>query len=201
MGEFVKQWLADIGIAVQLDPVSDNQVNDRTTGGDFDLAMSGWSANPDPDYVLRLQTCGSRPSPDGGGTPDSFLCDPVYDDLYARQLGEFDPAKRIDLVKQAQRRFYDQASASVLYYQNSLEAYRSDRFSGFTTQPANGGVITGQQGYWGYYGAQPTPKAEHASDPPDYGRIGLVLLGIVVVGGVVILLVARHRRATMDERE
>lgn len=201
VGEFVKRWLADIGIAVQLDPVSDNQVNDRTTGGDFDLAMSGWSANPDPDYVLRLQTCGSRPSPDGGGTPDSFLCDPVYDDLYARQLGEFDPAKRIDLVEQAQRRFYDQASASVLYYQNSLEAYRSDRFSGFTTQPANGGVITGQQGYWGYYGAQPTPKAEHASDPPDYRKIGLVLLGIVVVGGVVILLVARHRRATMDERE
>lgn len=200
VGEFVKRWLADVGIAVELEPVSDNQVNDRTTAGDFDLAISGWSANPDPDYVLRLQTCGSRPSPEGGGTPDSFLCDQVYDDLYARQLGEFDPAKRIDLVKQAQRRFYDQATASVLYYQNSLEAHRSDRYSGFTTQPAGEGVITGQQGYWGYYGAQPTPAAMSSQDT-DYGTAALVLVGVVVVAGVVILLVARRRRATVDERE
>ncbi|WP_243788835.1 ABC transporter substrate-binding protein [Saccharopolyspora gloriosae] len=200
VGEFVKRWLADVGIAVELEPVSDNQVNDRTTAGDFDLAISGWSANPDPDYVLRLQTCGSRPSPEGGGTPDSFLCDQQYDDLYARQLGEFDPAKRIDLVKQAQRRFYDQATASVLYYQNSLEAHRSDRYSGFTTQPAAEGVITGQQGYWGYYGAQPTPAAMNSQDT-DYGTVAWVLVGIVVIAGVVILLVVRHRRATVDERE
>lgn len=200
VGEFVKRWLADVGIAVELEPVSDNQVNDRTTAGDFDLAISGWSANPDPDYVLRLQTCGSRPSPEGGGTPDSFLCDPIYDDLYARQLGEFDPAQRIDLVKQAQQRFYDQATASVLYYQNSLEAYRSDRYSGFTTQPAAEGVITGQQGYWGYYGAQPTPAAMRSQDT-DYGTVALVLVAVVVVAGAVIVLVVRRRRATVDERE
>ncbi len=200
VGEFVKRWLADVGIRVRLEPVSDNQVNDRTTAGDFDLAVSGWSANPDPDYVLRLQTCASRPTPEGGGTPDSFLCDPAYDDSYAKQLGEFDPAKRIELVQQAQARFYEQASASVLYYQNSLEAYRSDRFSGFTAQPADGGVITGQQGYWGYYGARPTAAATTSRAADDRTTL-LVLAGVVLVAGAVGLLVARHRRATVDERE
>ena len=88
----------------------------------------------------------------------------------------------------------------VLYYQNSLEAYRSDRFSGFALQPADGGVITGQQGYWGYYGAQPTAAAMTSRAADDRTTL-LVLAGVVVVAGAVILLVARHRRATVDERE
>jgi peptide/nickel transport system substrate-binding protein len=201
VGEFVKQWLRDVGINVELQPVSDNQVNDRTTAGDFDLAISGWSANPDPDYVLRLQTCGARPSPGGGGMPDTLQCDPHYDDLYNRQLGEFAPAARAGLVKQAQQRFYDQAAGLVLYYQNSLEAYRSDRLEGFTMQPAKDGVLTGQQGYWGYYTAKPTAEARNGSGRTDYGMVALALGGVVVFAGVVIVLVVFRRRATADDRE
>jgi peptide/nickel transport system substrate-binding protein len=200
VGEFVQRWLADIGIDVELQSLSDNQLSERTTAGDFDLAVSGWSVNPDPDYVLRLQTCGARPSPQGGGTPDTFLCDPRYDDLYRRQLAEFNPVMRSELVKQAQQRFYDQATGLILYYPNSLEAYRSDRFSGFTTQPKNGGVVTAQQGYWGYLSAQPTPAAMSGSGP-DYGLVGLILGGAMVLAGLIVLLVVLRRRAMVDYRE
>ena len=198
VGEFVRRWLAELGITVRLDAVSDNQVNDRTTAGDFDLAISGYSANADPANALRYQTCDARPSADGGGTPDSFLCDPVYDDLYSRQLGEFDPAKRIELVEQAQQRFYDQATGLVLFYQNSLDAYRTDRFSGFTLQPGHDGVITAQQGYWGYYGAQPTREAMSGSTASDYTTAAWVIGGVVVLVGVVVAGVAVRRRATAD---
>jgi peptide/nickel transport system substrate-binding protein len=201
VGEFVKRWLADLGINVELQPVSDTQVDERTTGGDFDMIISGWSANPDPDYVLRLQTCASRPSPGGGGQPDTFLCDPSYDELYRRQLGEFDPGARADLVKQAQQRFHEQATGLILFYGNSLEAYRSDRFTGFTTQPNTEGVITGQQGYWGYYGAQPTEKAVSGSDSANYRTVALVIGGVVVLVGVAVVLIVLRRRATADSRE
>ncbi|KAA5831997.1 ABC transporter substrate-binding protein [Saccharopolyspora hirsuta] len=201
VGEFVKRWLADVGIGVELQPVSDNQLNDRTTGGDFDMVISGWSANPDPDYVLRLQTCGARPSPGGGGNADTFLCDQQYDDLYNRQLGEFDKAKRVELVNQAQARFYDQAAGLILFYQNSLEAYRTDRYAGFTLQPADNGVIVAQQGYWGYYGAQPTEAAVSGSSGTDYSTVAWVLGGAVVLVGVVVALVIVRRRATADTRE
>ena len=200
VGEFVKQWLSELGISVELQPVSDNQLNDRTVAGDFDMVISGWSANPDPDYVLRLQTCGARPSPDGGGNTDSYLCDRQYDEAYTRQLSEFDPTARQAAVQQAQERFYDQAAGLILFYQNSLEAYRSDRFSGFTLQPAGEGVITGQQGYWGYYGAQPTELAMSASSG-DYSTAALVLGGVVVLVGVGVVLVVFRRRATADNRE
>ncbi|WP_277954046.1 ABC transporter substrate-binding protein [Saccharopolyspora soli] len=201
VGEYVKRWLADLGINVELQPVSDNQLNDRTTAGDFDMVISGWSANPDPDYVLRLQTCGARPDPAGGGTNDTFLCDQQYDDFYNQQLAEFDAAKRVDLVKQAQARFYDQAAGLILFYQNSLEAYRSDRYTGFTQQPNTEGVITGQQGYWGYYGAQPTEAAMNGSSGTDYTGVAWVLGGVVVLVGVVVALVVVRRRATADTRE
>jgi peptide/nickel transport system substrate-binding protein len=221
-GPFIVGWLKDIGLNVQLQPRSDDQVNEDTTRGEFDLAFSGWNANPDPDYVLSLQTCANRPNAQGeGGTPDSFLCDKEYDDLYAQQLKEFDPAKRADLVKQMQERLYDQATLVILGYDNALEAYRKDAFEGFPKQPADNGVFMNQQGYWGYLGATPkgagpvptfdengmmTTSGAATSDAAadSGGNTGLVL---GIVGGVVVvllvggLLFARSRRKTADDRE
>lgn len=218
---FIKGWLKEIGINVTIQPRSDNQVNEDTTRGDFDLAMSGWSANPDPDYVLSLQTCGNRPNADGkGGTPDSFLCDKEYDDLYAQQLSEFDRQKRIDIVKKMQAKLYDQATLVILGYDNALEAFRKDRFEGFPKQPAEDGVIMFQQSYWGFLGA--TPKGEGpvpvydgsqgatsggdtteaaGEDSSDTGLILGIVGGVIVVVLVVGLLVARGRRKTADDRE
>jgi len=221
-GPFVKGWLKDIGIGITLEPVSDDQVNEDTTRGDFDLAFSGWNANPDPDYVLSLQTCANRPNAEGkGGTPDSFLCDKTYDNLYKKQLSEFDRDKRIDLVKQMQSRLYDQATTVILGYDNALEAYNKKAFEGFPLQPADKGVIMNQQGYWGYYGATPAGEGpvpvygengentatgdgttEAAAD--DGGNTGLIL---GIVGGVIVilliggLLVMRGRRKTAEDRE
>lgn len=221
-GPFVKGWLKEIGINITLEPRSDTQVNEDTTRGNFDLAFSGWNANPDPDYVLSLQTCANRPNAEGkGGTPDSFLCDKTYDDLYKKQLSEFDRDKRIDLVKQMQARLYDQASLVILGYDNALEAFRKDAFEGFPLQPADGGVIMNQQGYWGYFGATPAgegpvPSFDEngentatgdgtteaaAEDSSNTGLILGIVGGVVVILLVVGLLFARGRRKTAEDRE
>ena len=62
-------------------------------------------------------------------------------------------------------------------------------------------MITGQQGYWGYYGARPTPLAA-SSGEPDYARISLVALGVVVVfgaGGGYILKMIRKGPQPIDD--
>lgn len=221
-GPFIKGWLKDIGINVTIEPRSDTQVNEDTTRGDFDIAFSGWNANPDPDYVLSLQTCANRPNAEGkGGTPDSFLCDKTYDDLYKQQLSEFDRGKRIELVKKMQSRLYDQASLVILGYENALEAFRKDVFEGFPLQPLDGGVIMNQQGNWGYYGATPAGQgpvpvfdkggANSASgadttqaageDSSNTGLILLIIGGVIVVVLVGGLLFMRGRRKTADDRE
>ncbi|NRN65438.1 Periplasmic substrate-binding component of ABC-type dipeptide/oligopeptide transport system [Kibdelosporangium sp. 4NS15] len=207
--KYITSWLKDIGIAVEPQMVADQKVNDATTAGNFDLAFSGWSANPDPDYVLSLQTCASRPNADGkGATPDSFLCDPEYDALYAQQLAETDRAKRIEIVKKMQQVLADRASLVILGYDNPLEAYRADRWAPFTTQPSSGGVIMNQQGYWGYYSATPgrTTDADAPAEAQGGGGntglvIGLVGGGVVVVLAGVLAFARLRRRGTADERE
>ncbi|WP_367128175.1 ABC transporter substrate-binding protein [Saccharothrix sp. HUAS TT1] len=200
-GEFVKRSLADLGIVVDVQIVSDNQLNEAGTAGTFDLQFSGWGTNPDPDFILSLHTCGQRPNADGkGGTTDTFFCDAEYDALYAQQRAEFDPAKRRELVERMQQRFYDQVPALVLGYDNALEAYRSDKFASFPVQPDPGGVIMAQNGMWGYYGA--TPAA--AAGEPSGSDTGLVL---GVVGGALVVLVggawlvARRRGPRAEDRE
>ena len=200
-GEFVKRSLADLGIVVDVQIVSDNQLNESSTAGTFDLVFSGWGTNPDPDFILSLHTCDQRPNADGkGGTTDTFFCDPEYDALYARQRAEFDPAKRRELVLKMQQRFYDQVPAVVLGYDNALEAYRSDKFASFPVQPDPGGVIMAQNGVWGYYGATPAASAGE----PTRSSTGLVL---GVVGGALIVLVGgawligRRRGLRAEDRE
>ncbi|MEV8442626.1 ABC transporter substrate-binding protein [Actinosynnema sp. NPDC051121] len=200
-GEFVKRSLAELGIVVDVQIVSDNQLNESGTAGTFDLQFSGWGTNPDPDFILSLHTCGQRPNADGkGGTTDTFFCDPEYDALYAEQRAEFDPAKRRELVQKMQQRFYDQVPAVVLGYDNALEAYRSDKFASFPVQPDPGGVIMAQNGVWGYYGA--TPAA--STGQPTASNTGLV---VGVVGGALIVLVGgvwlmgRRRGLRAEDRE
>ncbi|MFI9007672.1 ABC transporter substrate-binding protein [Actinosynnema sp. NPDC053489] len=199
-GEFVKRSLADLGIAVDVRIVSDNQLNESSTAGTFDLVFSGWGTNPDPDFILSLHTCGQRPNAEGtGGTTDTFFCDPEYDALYARQRAEFDPAKRRELVLRMQQRFYDQVPAVVLGYDNALEAYRSDKFASFPVQPDPGGVIMAQNGMWGYYGA--TPVAASGDTGSGTGLVLGVVGGAIVVLVGAVWLVGRRRGARAEDRE
>jgi peptide/nickel transport system substrate-binding protein len=206
--KFITGWLKDIGIALEPQLVADQKVNDATTAANYDLAFSGWSANPDPDYVLSLQTCQNRPNAEGkGATPDSFLCDPEYDSLYQQQLGETDRGKRVEIVKKMQQVLADRATTVILGYDNPLEAYRADRWAPFVTQPASGGVIMNQQGYWGYYSATPgkTETTNNASTEDSGSNTGLVVGlvggGAVILVGAVLLFARLRKRGSVDDRE
>lgn len=196
--EYLKRQLGDIGIPLDVRLVSDNQLNEATTAATYDLAFSGWATNVDPDFILGLHTCAQRPGADGkGGTTDAYFCDKTYDELYARQLSEFDEGKRVEIVKQMQARFYDQVPSVVLAYDNALEAYRSDHVARFVTQPAQGGVIMAQNGMWGYYGAEPVQRTASATAWAGWG----VLVAAMVALFVAVTVGVRRRQATAEERE
>jgi peptide/nickel transport system substrate-binding protein len=198
--KFVKDWLGQLGIRVQLRNIDSGQLDDATTAGDYDLAFSGWGVNPDPDYILSIQTCGNRPNADGGGsTSANFFCDPQFDALYHQQLTTFDKPAREQIVKRMQQRIYSQVPELTLVYPNVLEAYRTDTFAGFQRQPDPGGVIMGQNGYWGYYKAMPTDAASATSSINTGLVVTIVIVGLVVIG-MIVFLVTRSRRKTAHER-
>lgn len=195
--DFLAGWFKAVGVGVTPQIMASNQIDDATVAGNFDIAVSGWSVNPDPDSTLDQQTCAVN----GTSRSDSGYCNPAYDQLYAEQQAALDEGKRREIVQRMQSMLYDDVHAIVLTHDALLEAYRADRFTGFVTQPEDGGVITGQTGYWGYYGA--TPVAAPAAAADAGGGTGLlvgVLVAVVVLGAGAFLVV-RNRRRSRDERE
>jgi peptide/nickel transport system substrate-binding protein len=200
--EYVKGWFKEIGVPVTVEFKGSNQVNDDTTAGNFDLSFSGWSVSPDPDFMLAQEVCAVV----GTDLGDANYCSPEFDRLYKAQQAELDKSKRQQLVQQAQGVLHDEVAALLLTYDKQLEAYRSDRFQSFMTQPADGGVITNQSGYWGYWGAVPVGESQAAASSDSSSgmstgaTVGIVGGAAVLVAGGVWLL-SRRRKATADERE
>jgi peptide/nickel transport system substrate-binding protein len=201
--QFIQGWLRDIGIGTEVKVVEENRLTEIIGQGEFDMFEWGWVVEPDPDYQLSTFTCGSRSYKSGGDVTanlsDSFYCNPAYDKLYEQQKVTIDAAKRAEIVKQMQKMLYDDAPYVVTFYYDELQAYRSDRFTGFVPQPDPGGVVLFAWGVDSYRTIGP-PQASAASG--DGGGVPLIPIGIgVAVVGAAGVLLALRRRSTQDERE
>jgi peptide/nickel transport system substrate-binding protein len=198
---FIKEWLKAIGVEIIPSIVDSSTQSDAIQAGKYDLAFTSWSTNPDPDYVLSLHLCSARPSKAGGSFQgDNFVCVPAYDDLYAKQLAEYDQAKRTAIVKQMQQQLYNDAYINVLYYPSVLEGYRNDKIASIQKQPEPGGMIMYQDGYWAWWSAAPVATTQ-AAKGSNTGLVVTVVAVIVVVVAAGAFLLTRRRRSTADERE
>ena len=226
-GEYFKSYLAAIGIEADIKPVDENALFEIIGRGEFDMFEWGWVVEPDPDYQLSTFTCDKRSYEDGGeiyaDLSDSFFCDEEFDRLYAEQAVTTDQAARAEIVKQMQQILYDQVAYVVTYYYDNLEAYRSDRFTGFVGQPEGTGSLTFQYGTYTYENvtpisdeggatesAAPSPgateeaggetAAEETSGGSNTGLIvGLVIAALVIVGLVFVLVRMRSKSQEGDK--
>ncbi|CAL9293799.1 ABC transporter substrate-binding protein [Streptomyces sp. SudanB52_2052] len=199
VGKYLQEWWGDLGIGVRLECL--DNVTDPWLAGKYDLAFDGWSVNPDPDFVLSIHTCGALPAtPKDTGATDNFICDKQYDELYARQLAEYDPAKRADIVKQMESRLYDLGYMNVMAYPNAVEAYRTDQIKSITTMPAKAGNIYGQDGYWSWWSAVPADAGGSSDNASSTGVVVGIVAGVVILGGLGVFA-AMRRRATAEDRE
>lgn len=199
VGQYLDEWWGKLGIGVTLNCL--DNVTDPWLAGQYDLAFDGWSVNPDPDFVLSIHTCAALPAtPEETGATDNFICDKKYDDLYSRQLAEYDPAKRADIVKQMESRLYDTGYMNVMAYPNAVEAYRTDQIRSIRTMPEDAGNIYGQDGYWSWWSAVPADSGESSGGSGSTGVVIGVAAGVVVLAGAGVFL-AMRRRSTAEDRE
>ncbi|MFL6178443.1 MAG: ABC transporter substrate-binding protein [Actinomycetes bacterium] len=204
--ELVQGWLKDIGIDSTLETVSENRLYGIAGDGTYDMYEWGWSDEPDPDYMTSVFTCGQRSYQTASGKTwaglnDSFYCNKQYDKIYEQQSTEMDPAKRIELVKQAQQMVYD-ANAYIIYeYYDYLQAYRSDRYTDFTRQPTGDGPLLFQYGIYSYLSIRPV---DGSSDSSSSSNTALIVGGVAaaaVLVGVVVWLATRGRRSSDSDVE
>ena len=92
---------------------------------DFDTFIWGWGGDPyDPGLLLNLITTKAI-----GGSSDAFYSNPEYDRLYDQQSGEFDEAKRKEIVGQMIALAQRDLPYLVLTVDSALQAYRTDKLA------------------------------------------------------------------------
>ncbi len=136
IASLLEPMLSAVGIRVTSQGVDFDTLVAKTTGvGDFDLVIWGWGgSDPDPDFQLSTMTCEQF---ELGGWSDSGYCNPEYDALYLQQQQAFEQTERKRIIDEMQALLHRDLPYIVLYNSENVEAYRSDRFTGFPDYTQN----------------------------------------------------------------
>lgn len=126
--ELLQGMWSEIGVAIQiqgLDP--DTLTSVCCPSFDYDVMLWGWGSDPDPAFLLGVALCGEIPT----GFSETGYCNEEYDALYDAQAIEQDSAARVDLIHQMQQMLVDDVPYIITYYQQVVEAWRTDTFTGW----------------------------------------------------------------------
>ncbi len=185
---YIQAWLRDVGIDVAYRTMAWSQMLGVWYEFDWDMLISSWGTGPDPDFLLSSFTTGQC-GPDLWS--DTCYRDPVYDDLYAEQQVTIDPDERQAIVHEMQQILYRDMPEIQLWYPNSFEAWRSDRWTGFLPWPEPDGL---RFHVYSIMNIRQVANAEVAGQ--DAGPSGVIwLLGVGIVVAVMLIMNIRHRRA------
>ncbi len=230
--QFIQGWFGQVGIKVSAQVLDEgtlvtDEALDSTkpikTQLNYDMVIWGWVGDPDPNALLQILLTSSI-----GSTSDSQWSNPQYDQLYDQQNQAATDAERKTYMTQMQQILYDQAPYDILYYDNNLDAYHTDKFAGWQNQPVEGGAPFFQDGSINYTlltdatKATPAPSTAANAEPSTGSSSGpaasvapapaptdtastgsplLLVLGIVAIAVLLVgfLMITRRRRVSAAE--
>jgi peptide/nickel transport system substrate-binding protein len=204
VAEFVRGWLDEIGIATTEKIASDSELTPIIGKGDYDMFAWGWTPYVDPDTMLDYMTCkqvAADPEDPTNYYNDANYCDPEYDKLYKQQKVELDPEKRLDIVHEMLTRWQQSAVYNVLWEEPETIAYRKDRFTGWTQQPAETGPVLFSNTSPTYAKLKPVSASAGGGDDDGGGSggvIAIIVIALLALSGAAFVLM---RRRSADERE
>jgi peptide/nickel transport system substrate-binding protein len=200
--EYLSGWFKKIGIGLKVRLYSDNQLTPLVGKGDYDMFVWGWTPYVDPDPQLQDFTCGQiskDPKDPSNYANDANYCDPTYDKLYEAQRVELNPQKRMRIVHELLTRFYRSGVYDALVYEPDLDAYRTDRVSGWLKQPEPNGPVVFSNTSPSY--ANLTPVASSSSGGGGLSTAAIVAIIVAAAAALVLVAVYFVRRRTVGERE
>jgi len=126
--ELLQGMWAEIGVAIEiqgLDP--DTLTSVCCPSFDYDVMLWGWGSDPDPAFLLGVGLCSEIDS----GFSETGYCNPDFDALYDAQAVEQDHATRVEQIIEMQQILIDDVPYIIPYYQQSIQASRTDTFTGW----------------------------------------------------------------------
>ena len=128
IAELLSEMWKELGISLEMQAVESDALTAKCCPAlDFDIMIWGWVADPDPNTLLIIPTTDQIPT----GYNETGFSSTRYDELFALQGAEMDPASRRQMVWEMQQIVHDEVPYIIPYYPLSVQAYRTDRFTGW----------------------------------------------------------------------
>lgn len=127
------EW-AKVGIKMNIALVDSAYWNTRVYDGAYDIAFTYWSGDPDPNYLLFIQSTFAW-----NGWSENWFSDPGYDYNYTMQILTVDPELRKQYVMNCEKIMYEACCYIVTVYPYGCYAWRNDHFSGWGDWSAHPG--------------------------------------------------------------
>jgi len=128
LAELLSELWSDVGVDLELQAMDPDTLTSACCPAfDFDIILWGWGSDPDPSLLLSVMTTEEIPT----GSSETGYSNPTYDALYVQQGTEPDFETRKDLVWQMQEIVHEDVVYVIPYYDPSIQAYRTDRFTGW----------------------------------------------------------------------
>jgi peptide/nickel transport system substrate-binding protein len=198
-GQFIEDWFREAGIGLETKAISDTALTDAIYAADYDMFIWGWGSDPDPDFILSVLSCDQIM-----GWSDTFWCNEDYTRMYEEQKRQLDLDERAATIKEMQRIAYEQNPYVIFYYDNQTEAWRTDKFEGWTKTPTNAdpGQVAFTVSNETYLNLQPLSAGGEGGAEDSAGGTSPLLyvgLGIVAVAAIA-AIVAFLRRGSAEDR-
>jgi peptide/nickel transport system substrate-binding protein len=198
-GQFIEDWFGEAGIGLETKAIGDTALTDAIYAADYDMFIWGWVSDPDPDFILSVLTCDQIM-----GWSDTFWCNEEYSQMYQEQKTQLDLDERAVTIKEMQRIAYEENPYIIFYYDNQTEAWRTDKFEGWTKTPteADPGQVVYTVSNETYMNLQPLSAGGGGGDGGGGGGgtspLLYVLLGVVAVAAIAGGIAFARRRSAED---
>ncbi|MEN1761456.1 ABC transporter substrate-binding protein [Anoxynatronum sibiricum] len=194
-GQMIAGMVAEAGIKFNIETVDDGALMDKIYSGDVDMFIWGWGADLDPTTILNVMTTSQI-----GNMSDSNYSNETYDRLFMEQQTIMDPDERREVVWKMQQILYEEAPYIILFYDNSLQAVNTSRWTGWRRIPDEGGYFFNLTNY-NYLNLQPVAGAGDATVPATGGSdsLGHIIGGLGIMA-VVAFFVFRKKKAANSYR-
>ncbi len=202
-GKLITGWLQTLGLKIDFQVIDEGALEDRlwnykgdTYAPDFDLYLWDWDGYDDPGQTLATLTSVQIES-----WNEPCWSDAEYDKLAVEQAAQLDPQKRQDLIWQMQQIMYEQTPWVVLTYPDHLEAYNTDKWTGWTrVMDGNGPAFYSAGNIDTYLNLEPKEATTTASSASSL-TVAIIVVAVVVVVAVVLFFVWFRRRAHPVEEQ
>ena len=193
-------WCRDVGIRLRLEHMDEQAFSDAIfDDADYDLFVWSWGGDIDPGFILSTFTTSQVT-----GWSDSQYSNKDYDRLFVKQAEALDPAHPEDIT---QRKAYIDAMQKILYrddpyvvlwYNVNLQAYRTDRWTGYALAPSGDGAPFWNQLRATYIALRPLQAPAPAPESASRAWVWALVAALVAAGAVAFALL-RRRRATPED--